>query len=205
MKKRLLLHVCCAPCCTVPFGRLAAEGFDVTLFFYNPNIQPKEEHDRRLKELEKFVNEGSDDGGFQENAGCERQSAAFKKEKMVLIVNREDREKWSELTRGLECEPEGGKRCLVCYRMRLEKTAEYAKKHDFDAFATSLTLSPHKNAMVINAIGQELAEKYGLEYYVSDFKKQNGFKESLEKSRDRGFYRQDYCGCEFSWKNRKNG
>ena len=166
----------------MPFGRLKAEGFDVTLFFYNPNIQPATEHDRRLKELERFADE----------------------EGMPLVVDREDREKWKELTRGMENELEGGKRCLVCYRMRMEKTAQYAEKNGFATFATSLTLSPHKNAQAINKIGQELAGQHGLEYYASDFKKQAGFKESLAQSREHDFYRQDYCGCEFSKVVRKN-
>ena len=176
MSKRLLVHVCCAPDATVAFERLSGE-WDVIGYFYNPNIHPSEEYAKRLTE---FVQLGR-------AMGMETRQGEY-------VVD-----EWFEAIRGLENEPEKGKRCEVCYRFRMEETARLAKFEGFDAFATVLTVSPHKNAQKINATGQELSEKYGVSYLQTDLKKKDGFKRSVELSRQFGLYRQKYCGCQFSW------
>lgn len=175
--RKLLLHVCCANCATVPIELLRNE-FELTLFWYNPNIYPRLEHKKRLTDVKKLA----------------------KLYKLDLIVNYTDFGKWVKLVRGLENEPEGGKRCEICFQMRLEKIAKMAKRKNFDYFATTLTIGPQKRAETINFLGEELAKKYGLKFYSADFKKQDGFKKSLELSRKYNFYRQNYCGCKYSLK-----
>lgn len=150
--------------------------FDVTGHFYNPNIHPEEEYLRRAAEME----------GYSGRIG------------LPLLVSRYDPDLWREAVRGLEDEPEGGERCLVCYRLRLEETASVAKQLGVTHFTTSLSVSPHKRADAINAVGLEVASRHGLEFYAADFKKKDGFTQSLRLSREAGLYRQDYCGCEFS-------
>lgn len=179
--KRLLLHVCCAPCVLVPMERLNGQDFFVSLFFYNPNIHPEGEYEKRRSELEKFAGEG---GMYTVRIDC--------------FFGNYDKDHWFSLTKGLENEPEGGKRCEICYKMRMEETAKMAKERGFDAFAVSMTISPHKSADLINKIGRESAAQYGIEYIESDFKKRDGFKRSLELSKKYGFYRQSYCGCVWS-------
>jgi len=149
-----------------------------TLFFYNPNIHPKSEYEKRIEEIKKWA----------ELKGFE------------LIVADYDVESWMELMRGLENEPEGGERCLKCYEMRLKKVAKYAKENGVELVTTTLTISPHKKAEVINRIGQEVCEKFGVKYWDSNFKKQDGYKKSCELSEELGFYRQNYCGCVYSMK-----
>jgi predicted adenine nucleotide alpha hydrolase (AANH) superfamily ATPase len=152
------------------------ERFQVAGHFYNPNIHPEEEFRRRAAEME----------GYAQEIG------------LPLLVSSYDTWRWREAVRGLEGEPEGGLRCLACYRLRLEETAALAKKRGFTHFTTTLSISPHKRADAINAIGQEVASRHGLEFYAADFKKKDGFTKSLRLSREAGLYRQDYCGCEFS-------
>ena len=184
-KKRLLLHACCAPCSSSVLERVTP-FFDVTLFFYNPNITDKTEYRKRLEELKRFVGTvyGNDvkitDGGF-----CPQDFYASVK--------------------GLENEPERGKRCTVCYRERLEKSAYTSINGNFDYFCTTLTLSPHKDADRINAIGFNLQKETGAKYLPSDFKKQNGYVRSIELSKEYGLYRQNYCGCEYSMRNAECG
>jgi len=173
----LLLHTCCAPCITVPLEKLKSE-FEVTSFYYNPNIYPKVEHDRRLDEIKKWTD----------------------KELIPLVTPNYDSSRWFEQILGLEAEPEGGKRCAVCFRMRLTKTACVAKEKGINYFATTLTISPHKNAQLINQIGSEIASQLGVKFLAANFKKQDGFKRSVELSKKYNFYRQDYCGCIFSLK-----
>jgi predicted adenine nucleotide alpha hydrolase (AANH) superfamily ATPase len=175
MKKRLLLHVCCAPDATVPYQRLKDE-YEVIAFFYNPNIHGEEEYQKRLHEVERLA----------------------KLWDFPLIVGEYNVEQWFSAVRGLEDEPEGGKRCEVCYSLRLEETAKLAKELGCEAFATVLTISPHKKAEKINAIGKEAGERHGIAYLESDFKKKDGFKESVRISRELNLYRQNYCGCRFS-------
>lgn len=175
IRKRLLLHTCCAPCVVVPVERLAAQ-YDITCFFFNPNIQPAEEYHRRLAELKRIR---------------ERLNVA-------MIVPAYDPDRWLELVRGLETEPEGGKRCAICFQVRLEATAQVAKERQFDAMTTTLTISPHKNAALINQIGQTLGETYGVAFLEENFKKKDGYKRSIELSKFHQLYRQHYCGCIFS-------
>ncbi len=177
MLPKLLLHVCCANCATIPVELLKNE-FDLTLFWYNPNIHPWRERRKRLAEVKKLVR--------------------IYKTKLIKL-GRGTRE-WFKTVKGLEKEPEGGKRCEQCFQMRLQKTAEIAKKKSFDYFATTLTVGPRKKAETINSLGEELAKKYGLKFYGADFKKNDGFKKSFELSKKYNFYRQHYCGCAFSAK-----
>ncbi|OQX95618.1 hypothetical protein B6I21_04475 [candidate division KSB1 bacterium 4572_119] len=173
--RKLLLHTCCAPCVIIPAERTISD-FDITCFFFNPNIHPETEYIQRLDELKNYL----------------------KLKKIKLIEQEYDVSQWFKEVKGLEDEPEGGKRCEVCFRMRLERTARYAKKNSFDAFTTVMSISPHKNAKLLNEIGNEMSQKYDIEYMEANFKKQDGFKLSVEKSKQYHLYRQDYCGCVFS-------
>ncbi len=173
--KKLLLHTCCGPCVTVPLERLR-ESFQVTCYFYNPNIHPRKEYQNRLEELKRLLQQLDAE----------------------IIVAEYDTRVWFDAVKGLEDEPEGGKRCEVCFRLRLEKTAQTAKEKGFDAFTTVMSISPHKNFKLLNEIGNELARKYGVEYIEANFKKKDGFKRSVELSKKYNLYRQDYCGCVFS-------
>jgi predicted adenine nucleotide alpha hydrolase (AANH) superfamily ATPase len=174
--QEILLHSCCAPCTTFSSFDLVEKGFRPTLFFYNPNIHPQSEYNKRVDEIKKFA----------------------EIQKVDLIVGDYDLENWMEMMRGLENEPEGGKRCLKCYEMRLKKTAECAQKKGIELITTTLTISPHKKADVINKIGRGVCEKFGIKYWNSNFKKKDGFKKSCELSNEYGFYRQNYCGCIYS-------
>lgn len=174
-KPSLLLQACCAPCTTHPY-RLLSEEYRVTVYFYNPNIHPAAEYEKRLREIEAFA----------------------ARWRFPLMVGPYDDERWDQLIRGLEREPEGGKRCLVCYRMRMEETARLAREAGFGLFSTALSVSPHKNAAAINRIGTELASVHGVSFLEADFKKKDGFKISCSISREEGFYRQSYCGCRYS-------
>ena len=173
----LLLHACCAPCSSYVLEYLS-KYFDITLLFYNPNISPESEHDLRLAELERLVED------MELNASVVR--ADYEPQKFL------------EIAKGLEQLGEGGERCRRCYTLRLDKTARVAADAGFDYFTTTLSISPHKNAEWLNCIGRELSEKYGVTYLFSDFKKRGGYKRSCELSEQFGLYRQDYCGCVYS-------
>jgi predicted adenine nucleotide alpha hydrolase (AANH) superfamily ATPase len=179
-KKKMLLHACCAPCSPHVIELLRRE-FKVAIFFYNPNIHPLEEYQRRLQEIQNFC----------------------RKQEIELTEGKYETDNWFSLIKGLEDENEGGKRCILCYQMRLAKTAHWAQVNDYTHFSTTLTISPHKKATVINQIGRELQKKHSVVFYEADFKKQDGFKKSCELSKQFGFYRQNYCGCMFS-KTKKN-
>lgn len=181
LRKRLLLHSCCGPCSTAVLERLVG-NFDVTVFYYNPNITDEEEYSHRKSEELRFIKE------YSENTGA----------KISVIDADYDPENYLKLVQGLEGEPEGGMRCLVCFEMRLEKTAALAKEQGFDCFDTTLTVSPYKNYDNISDIGRKLSEKYGVEYLSGNYKKQNGYQRSIELSKEYGLYRQHFCGCEFS-------
>jgi predicted adenine nucleotide alpha hydrolase (AANH) superfamily ATPase len=172
---RLLLHICCAPCSTEVTRRLASD-YEITGFFYNPNIHPREEYGVRLTEHERFSKEIG----------------------INYIEGDYDPETWFERTRGFENEPEGGKRCQACFALRLEETAKLAEEKGFDVFTTTLTLSPHKNARLINSIGKRIGQDYGVRFLFADFKKKDGFKHSLDLSREHNLRRQNYCGCVYS-------
>lgn len=172
---KLLLHSCCGPCSTAVIERLK-DYFDITVLYYNPNIEPKDEYIKRKEEQLKVLKE---------------YNIKFKD---IDYLNEEYRKK----VIGYEKELENGARCYICYELRLEKTAILAKENSFDYFATTLTVSPYKNAKVINEIGLKLQNKYDVKYLLSDFKKEDGYKKSIELSKKYNLYRQDYCGCLFS-------
>lgn len=179
----LLLHVCCAPCSSYVLEYLN-KYFDITVFYYNPNISSVDEYNKRLNEEKRFVVEYPFDND-------------------IKVVNGEyDNDKFEEIIKGLENEKEGGARCFKCYRLRLEESAKYAKENNFDYFTTTLTISPYKNANKLNEIGKELEGLYGIKYLYSDFKKKNGYKRSIELSHEYNLYRQDYCGCVYSIRNK---
>lgn len=182
-KPKLLLHVCCAPCSSYVLEYLN-KYFDITVFYYNPNISSLDEYNKRLKEEERFVKE-----------------YPFKNE-IKVVRGRYENERFEEMIKGLEKEKEGGPRCFKCYRLRLLESAKYAKENNFDYFTTTLTISPYKNATVLNEIGHELEELYNIKYLYSDFKKKNGYKRSIELSHEYNLYRQDYCGCTYSVRNK---
>lgn len=175
-KPRLLLQSCCGPCSTYVLSYLT-NYFDITLLYYNPNIQPREEYDLRLEHQRKVL--------------------AAMPEIHILECDY-DGERYDEAVRGLEAEPEGGARCTVCFQLRLEETARLAAEGKFDYFCTTLTVSPHKDAQRINVIGQAMGTRYGVRWLPSDFKKREGYKESIRLSQELGLYRQDYCGCLYS-------
>ncbi len=170
MKKKILLHVCCGPCSTHCIEVLKQE-YDVTLYFAGSNIFPQEEYEKRRAQARKVAM----------HHGLE------------MIEEEYDHHAWRKFIQGLESEPEGGKRCEVCFRFNLAKVASYAKTHSFDLFTTTLTVSPHKDARVIFAIGESLGN-----FVPIDFKKKDGFRRSCQLSREQGLYRQNYCGCEHS-------
>ena len=174
--KKVLMHICCAPDATYPLFYLRGRHYKVTGFFYNPNVHPITEYEKRVFEVQKFANVV----------------------KMPLVLGNYDIKEWFEYIKGLEKEPEGGKRCYLCYELRLRKTAELAKELHFDYFTTTLSISPHKNSKWIFEIAKSLEEEYGVKFLYADFKKRNGFKSSVILSRYFNMYRQNYCGCVFS-------
>ena len=180
-RPKLLLHACCAPCSSYCLEYLT-KYFDITLYYHNPNISPQSEFDYRVSELKRLLSEMPLSSPVE------------------LVVADYDAAEFEDAVRGLENEPERGGRCTVCYRLRLTKSAEYATTHGFDYFTTTLSISPYKDAERLVKIGEELAEKYGVSYLPSDFKKKNGYKRSIELSEEYGLYRQDYCGCVYSKK-----
>lgn len=173
----LLLHACCAPCSSATLERLFT-NFDLTILYYNPNIYPSEEYRRRGDELHRFVR----DAGYR----------------IPVVELLYDPQEFYSAVKGLEAEPEHGARCTVCYRLRLEQAARYAAEHGFQWFCTTLSISPMKDPVRINSIGQELAAQYGVKFLPSEFRKKDGYKRSLVLSDEYGLYRQDYCGCVFS-------
>lgn len=180
----LLLHSCCAPCSSYCLEYLS-QYFKITVLYYNPNLYPAEEYDRRVLEQRKLVS-----------------SLPVKYPVSLAEINGEPEEFYSAV-KGLESIKEGGERCFSCFRLRLEKAAEYAKENGFDFFTTTLTISPLKNAQKLNEIGEKAGEKFGVRHLPSDFKKKNGYLRSVELSKVYGLYRQDYCGCIFSKRERE--
>lgn len=180
MKRKLLLHSCCAPCSTAVIERLYGE-FDITILYYNPNIYPEEEYIKRKNEEIKYLKHLNENGCKVSMLDCDYES-----------------EKFYEIAKGYENEREGGARCALCFKLRLAKTAALAKENGFDLFGTTLTVSPHKNAELINSIGLALEKEIGVKFLVSNFKKQNGYKRSVELSKENNLYCQNYCGCEFA-------
>ena len=179
-RPRLLLHVCCAVCASYVLEYLHND-FYITIAYYNPNITEEREYRYRLSELERYIREAGLSG-------------------IRFAEVDYDPDSFFELTRGRENDREGGARCSLCFAQRLGYTARLCKEGDYDYFATTLTISPLKNAEVINAIGEKLAAEYGVNYLCSDFKKKEGYKRSIELSKQYDLYRQNYCGCVFSEK-----
>jgi predicted adenine nucleotide alpha hydrolase (AANH) superfamily ATPase len=177
-KQKLLMHICCAPCATHVF-EILAQVFDITGFFFNPNIHPPREYALRLAEARRY---------------CEYAS-------IPLISPPYEPRTWFSSVKGFEHTPEGGERCMRCYRMRMEETARSAAAHAVSRFGTTLTISPHKNADAINHIGEKLAVSYDITFHAADFKKNNGFRKSCELSKKHNLYRQSYCGCIYSRRN----
>ena len=177
-KPKLLLHVCCAPCSSYVLTYLS-DYFDITVLYYNPNISPIEEYQKRLNEEKRLIKE-------------------LNKENIHIMECNYDNESFNEIAKGLEDAPEGGIRCYKCDNLRIEETARIAKEKNFDYFTTTLTISPLKNSQVLNKIGRELEEKYNVKYLYSDFKKKEGYKTSIILSKKYNLYRQNYCGCIYS-------
>ncbi len=178
-KPSLLLQSCCGPCSSYVLEYLS-RYFDISILYYNPNIYPYEEYIKRLETQREIVEKMPVQG------------------KISILPCEYDHEEFLSSVKGLEGEPEGGGRCTECFRLRLLKTALLAKENGFDYFTTTLSVSPHKNADVLNSIGFELSKEFGISFLVADFKKRNGYKRSIELSKEFDLYRQIYCGCEFS-------
>lgn len=176
---KLLLHSCCAPCSSYVLEYLS-NYFEITLLYYNPNIFPKEEFDYRLNEQRRLISE------------------LTVRNPIRLIEGRYEPQEFFDIAKGLEKTPEGGERCFKCYRLRMEEAASVAVKEDCDYFTTTLSISPLKNAEKINSIGEELEALYGIKHLTSDFKKNDGYKRSIELSKEHNLYRQNYCGCIYS-------
>jgi len=176
---RLLLHSCCAPCSSYVLEYLSAY-FEITVYYYNPNIFPPEEYEKRAAEQRDFA---------------DRLDVLHK---ISFLEGDYETDLFYTETRGLEKEPEGGERCSRCFELRLRETAKRAREDGFDYFTTTLSISPHKNAEQLNEIGKKISEETGIAYLYSDFKKKNGFKRSVELTAQYGMYRQDYCGCVYS-------
>ncbi len=183
-RPRLLLHACCAPCSSYVLEYLCPY-FDITLLYYNPNISPESEYNTRADELLRLV----------ELMKAEGVKGA---ENVTVRVLPYTPAEFDAIAKGRENMAEGGARCFDCYRLRLEKTVQVARDGGYDYFCTTLSISPHKNAEVLNRLGGELAKNYGVKYLYSDFKKKGGYKRSCELSAHYGLYRQDYCGCIYS-------
>ena len=171
----LLLHSCCGPCSSAVIERLR-EHFQLTLYYYNPNIEPREEYLHRLSEQERLLSLTG----------------------IPLIPCEWENERFRAFAEAMAQEPEGGKRCHACFALRLQKTAEAAKARGFEYFTTTLSVSPHKDAEILNQLGREIAEKAGIKFLTADFKKKDGYLRSLQLSKEYQLYRQDYCGCLYS-------
>lgn len=176
---RLLLHSCCGPCSSYVISYLA-DYFDLDVIYYNPNIYPENEYILRKKEQIRLIEE------------------LDTKNNLGFVDSEYDPDVFISIAKGLEGEKEGGVRCGECIKQRLEKTALYASEKGYDYFTTTLSVSPHKNAQLINKLGFELEEKYGISYLPADFKKKGGFLKSIELAKEHELYRQDYCGCKYS-------
>ncbi len=181
---RVLLHSCCAPCSSQVLARLS-DNFLVTVLYYNPNIEPFSEYEKRKEEQKRFIK-------------------SFPSKNQISFLDCDyENEKFKVMAKGLENMPEGGERCHKCYTLRMEKTAILAKENNFNYFCTTLSVSPFKNSRVLNEIGNMLEKKYDIKYLYSDFKKEDGYKKSIEYSKKYNLYRQNYCGCIYSKKNKK--
>lgn len=182
-KNKLLLHACCAPCSSAVLERIS-KYFDITILYYNPNITEPEEYEKRLNEIENFVKK-------------------LNIKNIKVLRGRYNPKEFFDISVGLEKEKERGKRCYKCYELRLKETAKVAEELNFDYFTTALSISPYKNSKWLNEIGENLNKEFKPTYLYADFKKKNGYKRSIELSQEYGLYRQDYCGCIYSKKERE--
>ena len=194
-RKKLLLHSCCAPCSSYCLEYLS-QYFDVTVFYYNPNIMQEEEYRKRVAEQKRLIDAYNQLEEQVVTNGTETERFILRK--ISFTEGNYDVARYLETIKGLEDAPEGGSRCGRCFELRLRETARVAKEMGMDYFTTTLSISPHKNAEKLNEIGSETAEKYGLKYLFSDFKKKGGYQRSIVLSKEHGLYRQDFCGCVFS-------
>ena len=183
--KKLLLHSCCAPCSSHVISFLT-KYFDITILYYNPNISPRSEYEKRKQEQIKLLD------------------MIETKNKLDYIDCDYDNDLYNEKVKGYESCKERGERCTICFNLRLQKTALLAKENNYDYFCTTLSVSPYKNSKLINEIGEKLEKEYNVKWLYSDFKKDNGYKNSIELSKKYGLYRQDYCGCIYSKIEREN-
>ncbi len=179
IRPKLLLHSCCAPCSSYVLEYLS-NYFEITIFYYNPNIYPAEEYSKRVEEQQTLIKEMP------------------LKSKVEFMEGKYQPEEFYHIVKGLEKEVEGGNRCFACYELRLREAAKVAIEHGFDYYTTTLSISPYKNAQKLNEIGEKIGNEYGVSHLPSDFKKNNGYKRSIELSREYNLYRQDYCGCIYS-------
>ena len=177
--KKVLLHSCCAPCSSYVITFLS-NYFDITILYYNPNISPKEEYEKRKQEQIRLI------------------KTLKTKNKLEILDCDYDNDIYNKSISGYESCPEGGNRCHICFNLRLDKTAKLAKQNNYDYFCSTLTVSPHKNSKIINEIGKTISNKYNIKWLYSDFKKNEGFKQSIILSKEYNLYRQDYCGCVYS-------
>lgn len=184
----LLLHSCCAPCSTYVLEYLS-KYFEITVYYYNPNIYPPSEFEYRKEEQERFIRE------FMSNNP--------KVNPIHFLEGKYEDDRFYEVSRGLENEPERGKRCTECFKLRLGEAAKVAQDKGFDYYTTTLSISPHKDAELLNLLGEEIGKEYNVKYLYSDFKKKGGFLRSTELCKEYDMYRQDYCGCVYSYKERK--
>lgn len=181
-KDKIILHACCAICSAYPVSYLIDAGYSVTVYFYNPNIYPESEYQKRLE---------------AERTLCRHFG-------VELIEGEYDKESFYACAKGLEDEPEKGKRCIECFKLRLEQTAKFAKEKGFENFTTSIVISPHKNFNLLSSLGKDIAERYNLNYLDIDFKKKDGFLKTNKISKSLGLYRQNYCGCEYGLRQMAN-
>lgn len=179
--QRLLLHVCCGPCSSGVIEEIMKE-YDVTVYFYNPNIDTLEEYQKRANEVDKYMTLLN----------------------VKYIIEKYNPKPFKKVVKGLENQPEGGARCVECFKLRLNQSFKYAKKHKFDCVTTTLSVSPYKSVKVLNAVGEELQDIYKIPYLKKDFKKKDGYLKSIQNSKKYNMYRQKYCGCEFSKKQELN-
>jgi len=173
---KVLLHACCAVCAAAVIKKLQSKGHQLIVFFYNPNIFPEEEYQRRKQELERF----------------------FRKNQIIFLEGNYNHQDWLDKVKAYSHSPEGGQRCQICFCLRLSEAAQVAREQRCQALATTLTISPHKNPENINKIGKEMAEIYGLEFLAQVWRKQGGYEQACQIAKQERFYRQNYCGCEFS-------
>ncbi|MCI9448214.1 MAG: epoxyqueuosine reductase QueH [Lachnospiraceae bacterium] len=206
----LLLHSCCAPCSSYVLEYLSC-CFQITVLYYNPNIYPEEEYWKRVEEQKRFIrqfseqisNRNKEEGTAYQPVGGVGKESTPRFYPIGFVEGSFEPDRFYGLVKGLEDVPEGGERCFRCYELRLREAAEYARRLGMDYFTTTLSISPLKNAERLNEIGERLAGEYGISYLCSDFKKKDGYKRSVELSKEYGMYRQDYCGCIFSKQERE--